>query len=144
AHPWGVADGGMAGGDEIYLLDGVIAAGAASTAGYRLHQLQHRMYTERQPNVLYNMDGRHTALEQWIVQGPSYAYVPIWWYNGPMLWASDPFGFGQAPTFQVDYVAQAGLRPHYEDFLFDYAPIDEAHLVRYTHNVKVLAWLGND
>jgi hypothetical protein len=144
AHPWGVPDGGMAGGDEIYLIDGVIAAGAASTDGYRVHQLVHRMYTERQPNVLYNEDGRHTALEEWIVQGPAYEYVPIWWYNSPMLWASDPFGFNQAPTFQVDHVTSAGLQPDYEGNLLGYHPIDEAHLVRYTHNAKVLVWLGND
>jgi hypothetical protein len=144
SHPWGVPDGGMAGGDEIYLFDGVIAAGAASTDGYRLHQLVHRMYTERQPNVLYNGDGRHTALEQWIIQGPSYPYVPIWWYNSAMLWASDPFGFNQAPTFQVDYVTNAGLQPSYEPALLGYNAIDEAHLVRYTHNAKVLVWLGND
>jgi hypothetical protein len=94
--------------------------------------------------VLYNSDGRHTSLEQWIQQGPSYPYVPIWWYNSPMLWASDPFGFHNAPTFQVDYVTAAGLEPDYESALLGFNPIDEAHLIRYTHNAKVLVWLGND
>ena len=32
AHPWGVAYGGMAGGDEIHQLDGVRTAASASRA----------------------------------------------------------------------------------------------------------------
>ena len=144
AHPWGTQDGGMAGGDEIYLYDGVIAACAASTSTYRLHQLEHRMYTDRQPNVLYDKNGLHTAMKQWVYTWSGGQYIPVWWYNSPMLWASDPFGFNLAPTFQVHYVQDNGLKPDYEDALLGFNPIDEAHLIRYTRNAKVLVWLGND
>ena len=91
------------------------------------------------------VQGRATRVEQWLVQTPSGAtYLPVWWYNGPMLWATDPFGFRWAPKFQVEAVAAANLQPDYEPELSSYLPIDEAHLIRYTHNAKVLAWLGND
>ena len=57
AHPWGTSDGGMVSGEEIFLFEGVSTACASSTAGYRLHQLMHRMYTDRQCNVLFDKDG---------------------------------------------------------------------------------------
>jgi hypothetical protein len=41
-------------------------------------------------------------------------------------------------------VQSAGLKPDYEDALLGFNPIDEAHLIRYTRNAKVLVWLGND
>jgi hypothetical protein len=144
AHPWGVSDGGMQGGDEIWLFDGMLTAWSASNAGYRLHALQHRMYSDRQSNVLFNADGEPTSVGDWVVHGPSGDYLPVWWYNSPMLWASDPFGFSNAPAFQVQAVASQGLKPSYEVALEGFDPIDEAHLVRYTHNAKVLVWLGND
>jgi len=68
----------------------------------------------------------------------------VWWYNAPMLWAADPFGITTAPSFQADAVAAQGLKPPYEGALLGYAPIDEAHLVRYTHAAKAMVWLGND
>jgi hypothetical protein len=144
AQPWGTQDGGMVSGEEIVLYDGVTAACAASTAGYRLHQVMHRMYTDRQCNVLFDKNGLPTSLEEWIVHGPTGPTVPIWWYNEAMLWAQDPFGFNQAPTFQQDYVAASGLAPDYEVALAGYQPIDEAHLVRYVHDTLALVWLGND
>jgi hypothetical protein len=144
AHPWGTHDGGMVSGEEIFLYDGVTTACAASTAGYRLSELEHRMYTDRQCNVLFDKNGLPTSLGEWIQQGTHGPNIPIWWYNEPMLWASDPFGFGQAPTFQQTFVAAHGLAPSFEADLLGYDPIDEAHLVRYTHNAKVLVWLGND
>jgi hypothetical protein len=144
AQPWGTADGGMVSGEEIYLFDGVTTACASSSAGYRLHQVMHRMYSDRQCNVLYDKNGLPTSLEEWTVQGPTGTTVPIWWYNSAMLWASDPFGFNQAPTFQQTFVAQSGLTPPYESALLDFSPIDEAHLVRYLHDTLALVWLGND
>ena len=27
------------------------------------------------------------------VSTPQGDYLPVWWYNHPMLWATDPFGF---------------------------------------------------
>jgi hypothetical protein len=144
ADPWGTPDGGMVSGEEIQLYDGITTACAASTAGYRMHELRHRMYTDRQRNVLYDQSGQPTSLAEWIVPGPNGPTVPIWWYNEPLLWASDPFGFNNAPTFQQNYVAAQGLAPTYESALAGFAPIDEAHLVRYLHDAMALVWLGND
>jgi len=144
AQPWGTPDGGMVSGEEIVLCDGVTTAAAASTAGYRLHELEHRMYTDRQCNVLFDKNGLPTQMPEWIQQGTTGAFVPIWWYNAPMLWASDPFGFHLAPTFQQDFVNASGLAPDYENALAGFEPIDEAHLIRYTRNAKALVWLGND
>ena len=144
AHPWGISHGGMVSGSEIYLWDGVDTAAAASTEGYRLYQISHRMYNERQPNVLFNKDGLHTQMPQWLVWQNGQQYLPVWWYNEPMLWAADPFGFDEASTHQIDAVAGLGLKPDYEDQLVSFLAIDEQHLVRYTRSPKVLVWLGND
>jgi len=144
AHPWGTAAGGMVSGSEIYLYDGVDVAWSASRDGYRWHEISHRMYTDRQPNVLFNNDGRHTQEHQWIVHGESGETQPIWWYNEPMFWAADPFGYNSAPTFQVEAVAAANRKPFYEDILSSFYAIDRQHLIRYTRSAKVLLWLGND
>jgi hypothetical protein len=144
AQPWGIDDGAMVGGLEIYPWEGVRTTLAASTDGYRLTQLTHRMLTDRQPNVLFDADGRPTRMEEWIIHGQSMDLLPIWWYGGPMLWASDPFGITTSPSFQRDAVAARGLAPDYEYTLSHYQIIDEAHLIRYTRMAKVLAWLGND
>jgi hypothetical protein len=144
AQPWGTSDGGMVSGEEIVLYEGITTACAASGAGYRMHEVRHRMYTDRQCNVLFDQSGLPTSLEEWIVQTPIGPTVPIWWYNSAMLWASDPFGFNHAPTFQQDYVAANNLVPDYEPALLGYYPIDEAHLVRYLHDTMALVWLGND
>jgi hypothetical protein len=144
AHPWGTSAGGMVSGSEIYLYDGVDVAWSASREGYRWHELTHRMYTDRQPNVLFNADGKHTQEHQWVQHGPNGDTLPIWWYNEPMFWASDPFGYNTAPTFQVEAVAAANRKPWYEDTLASFQAIDCQHLVRYMRSAKVLLWLGND
>ncbi len=144
AQPWGIDDGAMVGGLEIYPWEGVRTTLAASTDGYRLTQLTHRMLTDRQPNVLFDADGRPTRMEEWIIHGPSLDTLPIWWYGGPMLWASDPFGITTSPDFQRQAVTRMGLAPDYEPVLDHYQIIDQAHLIRYTRMAKVLAWLGND
>ncbi len=144
AHPWGIQPGGMVSGSEIFLYDGLDVAQAASVDGVRLNQLRLRMYTDRQPNVMFNHDGRHARWSEWVVNAPGGSYLPVWWYNAPMLWASDPFGFNSASSHQVDAVAAAGRRPWYEDELAGYEPIDWQHLVRYTRSAKTLVWLDND
>lgn len=144
AHPWGVSEAGMVSGSEIYLYEGIVTAAGASRDGYRLHQLVHRMYTDRQHNVLYDYDGQPTRWETWALDTPSGRFLPVWWYNAPMLWAADPFGFTIAPQFQNQYVAANGLAPAYEAGLLAYDSIDEAHLIRYTRTPKALVWLGND
>ncbi|MBI5362475.1 MAG: hypothetical protein HZA53_04795 [Planctomycetes bacterium] len=145
AHPWGVTDGGMVSGDEIWLYDGLTTAWCASNSGYRFAELRHRMYVDRQRNVLFNAPGNPTAVHQWVVHDAVHGdYLPVWWFNGPMLWAADPFGLSTAPTFQNDWVAANGKAPAYDAELGAYQSIDEAHLGRFTHDAKVLVWLGND
>ncbi|MBI5362476.1 MAG: hypothetical protein HZA53_04800 [Planctomycetes bacterium] len=145
AHPWGVSEAGMVSGQEIYLYEGVACAAAASNAGYRMMQLRHRMYTDRQHNVLFDLEGAPTRWETWAVHAPEGSYLPVWWYNAPMLWASDPFGFGaENNAAQNAWVADNGKAPAYRDALLGYDSIDQAHLVRYMHTPKALIWIGND
>jgi hypothetical protein len=144
AHPWGIADGGMPGGTEIYLFDGVETAWTGSQAGYRLAQVTHRMYTERQRNVLYDRSGLPSAYEDWLVHLSNGTFFPIWWFNGPLLWAEDPFGITTSPDFQRLAVTALGLAPDYEQALLDHNSIDVAHLGRYSRSPKILLWLGND
>jgi len=144
AHPWGTRYGGMTGATEIEVVDGVMAAGSAEPLGYRLAQVVARMYVDRQPTALYNKDGRPTTVADWLVHGPSFDYVPMIFFLTPILPASDPFGFGDAPTFQTIAVERDRRGPDYETELGYYQPIDLQHYVRYTRNLKVLAWLGND
>lgn len=144
AHPWGIKIGYAHGGQEIHLYDGVKTAYAASTPGYRYFQLVHRMSTERHPVALFDGNGDAFAMEDWIVQGPNGPYVPVYMWLWPVLYLADPFGFGDAPTFQQLAVEALGLKPPYESTLLQFEPNDRAHLIRYTRAPKVLAWLGND
>ena len=144
AHPWGPSVGYAHGGGEIFLYQGMRPAWAASRTGYRLNQLVHRMMTDRHPTALYDGDGDGLSEEDWIYEGPNGPVMPLWMFMIPWLSLGDPFGFLDAPTFQVDAVAAGGLQPAYEETLLDYQHIDNQHLVRYTRSPKVLAWLGND
>ena len=142
AHPWGISYGGMTGGTEIHIVDGVREMESASVDGYLRAQLVHLMHTDRQPNALYSKTGRPTSLEDWLEPGPT-PYLPFGFYmkpQGPM----DPFGFKSAPTFQSDAVANAGRSPDYETALGTYQPHDLQHLIRYTRSPKVLLWMAND
>lgn len=144
-HPYGVSYGGMTGGAEIIIFDGVRLAESAYRVGYRQYEAQHRMHSCRQPNVLYDADGEPSAIEDWVVNaGSGNAYVPFEHYVTPTLKPNDPFGFDQAPTFQIDFVAANAKIPAYEGAHFGYAPHDYQHMIRYTRSAKVLAWLGND
>lgn len=144
AHPWGIEHGGMAGGDEINLYDGLRALEVASNSGYRLLAMRHRMYTDRQPVALYDEGGMPAEYSHWTVQGQSGEWLPVWCFLTPLLWAADPFGFTTAPQFQVAAVQAQGRAPDYEAALRAHQPIDLEHLVRYTAPAKALAWLGND
>jgi hypothetical protein len=142
AHPWGIPYGGMTGGIEINLYEGVQLAEVATHEGWLSMRLTHRMSLDRQGNALYSRSGDPTRLEKW-VEYSSFPFVDMnFWMtlvNGP-----DPFGFKDAPTYQVQHVEQAGLKPGYEGALLDYMPYDFQHHVRFTRTPKVLAWLGND
>ncbi len=142
--PYGVEHGGMAGGDGIVMFDGLRALWAGTNAGWCALAMEHRMYTDRQPSVLYNIDGEPTDYAQWAVDDWSGHWLPVWHFLVPLLWAADPFGFTNAPAFQVAEVHAQHLEPPYEDHLEQFAPIDFEHYVRYTAPAKALAWIGND
>ncbi len=143
AHPWGIGYGGATGGAEINLYDGFKVAETASRLGYRACELITRMYADRMPLQLWNATGEPIAIEQLLVQGPGFKYVPMNFY-GTLQPGPDPFGFNQAPMHQVNYVHQNGLKPDYEQALLSYWAIDQQHSIRFTRNPKILAWLGND
>jgi len=143
AHPWGAAYGGMTGGSEIYLYDGLLVAENGSAQGYKLAQATHRMYSDRMPDTLFNKDGGPTRLSQWVQQSANGPYFPAMFFQ-KLIGSKDPFGFSQASPMHVDYVTNQGLQPGYEATLANFSPIDFQHLARYTRSAKVLAWLGND
>jgi hypothetical protein len=143
AHPWGVSYGGMTGGTEIHLYDGLELAQARTNKGWKFMQAAQRMLNDRQPSALYDRSGEPSSLEKWVIQGASFPFIGFN-FNQTLKNGPDPFGFDQAPHFQVAYVQQNGLEPDYQNALWSYAPIDFQHYVRYTRVPKVLAWLGND
>ncbi|MCZ6599073.1 MAG: hypothetical protein O7B99_15655 [Planctomycetota bacterium] len=144
AHPYGVPYGGMAGGAEIHIVDGVRAVEIATPEGYQLFRILHRMQSDRMPNAFLDVDGEPTSVESWLVQpGDGRDYVPFEHFMVP-IGSSDPFGLGDAPTHQVEYVEANGLQPPYENDLLSYNPHDYQHFIRYTRSAKVLAWLAND
>lgn len=144
AHPYGVGYGGMTGGDEIVMFDGIRTAWAASQGGYQLATLRHRMHSDRQANAIFDKEGDPTQVNRWVIPNGDQPYVPFLFYMLPFLNQGDPFGVGQAPTFQVDAVRGSNRQPDYEDELFSFDPHDQQHMIRYTHTPKVLVWLGND
>ena len=144
AQPWGVAYGGMSGGDEINIFDGLRTAATASQKGYALTLLTSRCYFDRQPTSLFDANGEPTRVEDILITpGTGAPYADGTFYIQPSS-SSDPYGFNDAPTFQTTAVQAAGLTPAYEEALTSWMPIDIQHYIRFTRNLKVLAWLGND
>lgn len=142
AHPWGVAYGGMTGVWEIQPYAGLSVAATGSRAGYRLSQIAMRGYMDRQPTALYSSSGRPTRVEDIVVDGANGPYVTTTFYLLPQV--GDPFGFDDAPDHQTEEVEREELGPRWEFELKRFAPIDLQHYARYTRNLKILAWLGND
>lgn len=143
AYPYGNKYGGMTGGTDIILYDGVTTAWSGSNAGYRHYQLVHRTYTDRHRVVLYNKDGEPTRLSQWVIHGPNFDYVNMQFFL-TLLSGPDPFGFNLAPQYQAQYAIAQGVVPGYETAMLQYHPIDIQHHIRYMRSPKVLVWLGND
>ncbi len=145
-HPYGVAYGGMTGGSEIHLYDGVKTAAAASPEGYKRFQVLHRMHTDRMPSALYDVDGTPSTVEDWliVVDGGDGDFVPFTHFLRPELNANDAFGVYQVDDYQVDYVTANDLKPGYENVYMSFDPHDYQHFIRYTRAAKVLLWLGND
>ncbi|HIF42099.1 MAG TPA: hypothetical protein EYQ74_13530 [Planctomycetes bacterium] len=144
AQPWGVAYGGMSGGDEINIFDGLRTAATASQKGYALALLTSRCYFDRQPTSLFDANGDPTGVEDILLPtGAGDRFANGTFYIQPSS-SSDPYGFNDAPTFQTTAVQAAGLTPAYEEALTSWMPIDIQHYIRFTRNLKILAWLGND
>lgn len=144
AHPYGISYGGMTGGAEIFMFDGIETAFSGSRYGTQHFKALHRMHTDRQPFALFDRDGEPSSVETWTRNGGAGPYVPFENFNGVNLSKYDPFGVGDAEQFQINYVASNGLKPSYEDALLGFDPHDYQHFVRYTHGAKVLVWLAND
>jgi hypothetical protein len=145
-HPYGVAYGGMTGGNEINCYDGIVAAAAATPSGFRLYSALHRMQSDRQPNALFQIDGSPSSVEEWRIENGAVDFVPFEHFVVPLVMGSrpDPFGVKTAPRFQIDHVEANGLQPPYEPSHLLYDPHDFQHFIRYTRSAKVLAWLAND
>ncbi|NOT29921.1 MAG: hypothetical protein HOP15_05665 [Planctomycetes bacterium] len=145
-HPYGVSYGGMTSGNEIFCWDGITTAASASYFGLHMFRALHRMHSDRQPNVLIDADGEPSTVERWWRENGALDYVPFAHYVVPFLGGSypDPFGFANAPRFQINHVQANGLAPAYEVSHLAFDPHDYQHLIRYTRSAKVLAWLGND
>ncbi len=144
AHPYGVGYGGMTGGAEIHLYQGVRTAAAASADGYRHLTDGLRMAMDRMPVALYHANGRPGRVDDWVIYEPGFSYVPFYYYNGKQNSGPDTFGYDDAPTFQVDYVEANGLAPAYKDELEGFQAYDRQHIIRVTRLQKAVAWLGND
>lgn len=143
-RPYGTPYGGMAGGVEVDLFGGIELAGVASRNGFRLAQLMCRMYIDRQPTSLFNLDGDPTSLNDWLRQSSSGPYFPGYFNHVPLLPHNDPFGFMSFSTFQTDAVVAQGLVPSYQGAMLSYKAIDIQHWTRYTRILKTLAWIGAD
>jgi hypothetical protein len=101
------------------------------------------MYCDRQPQVLFNKNGENTSVEDWLVQGSNFPFVPMVFFQ-KIIAQTNPFGYGSTPTWQRTYVQAQNLKPAYEPQLLTFAFIDFQHYTRFTRAPKVLAWLGND
>ena len=141
AHPYGVSYGGMTGGNEVFLYDGVKTAAAKSRLGTQMFKAYMRMHTDRQATALYDVDGQPASVEDWVVAN---SYVPFEFFLHPNLSGGDPFGVNQAPQFQIQHVVGTGKQPSYEPALRSFDAHDYQHYVRYTRAPKVLLWLTND
>ena len=144
AHPWGPTTGSMTGGDEIWLWDGADIASARSLEGLRLAQLRMRMYTSRQPNVLFERDGAPMTLDGCTLQGTNGPYMPIAWFNGPLLSSGDPLGLASADSTQYTLAGAQARLPIYNQYIRSYKPVDYQHYVRHVRTLKTLVWLAND
>jgi hypothetical protein len=144
AHPYGIAYGGMTGGAEINIFDGMTTAWAAEVAGYQKYRIIHRMQSDRQHDVFYNWDGEPTAVEDWLKSSGAGSYVPFEWFVLPHLDSPDDFGLYLADKTHINYVQAQNLDPDYEPDLLEFEVHDYQHFIRYTRSAKVLAWLAND
>ncbi|HRV81506.1 MAG TPA: hypothetical protein P5218_08730, partial [Planctomycetota bacterium] len=144
AHPWSVQYGGMAGGDEINTFSGVEVAWSGSREGLRMCQLRMSGNVDRQPQVFYDKNGRFTQYQNLVAHPVDrQPYIPLWFYGTPTP-GDTFFNYDAAPSFQKEYVIAHNLVPDYEADLRGFQPSDYQHFIRYTQDMKALAWLTND
>jgi hypothetical protein len=143
AKPWGIPYQGMTGGEGITFVDGTLVAQAATVDGYNTWDLEFRMNLDRMPVGIWNLGGKHTELDEWVIEGPDFSYIPSTFYHRPPS-SNDMFGFDQADQTHVNFVEANGLVPDYQEELFDFMSHDLQHYARWTRNMRPLIWLGND
>lgn len=147
--------GGETGGTEINLVAGHTALMSASREGYLNILLTARGYSDRYSAFVFRGDGEHLRYEDAVVGTQFGETVPARFFSGFDYEAAcpnsgvpngkcDPFGYYEAPTFQIDYVENNNLVPDYEAQLLEYQNIDEQHLVRATKDARAAALQGND
>ena len=144
-HPYGVAYGGMTGGSEVWMTEGMDTIASRSVKGIAYYRALHRMQMDRMPHAMFRIDGEPTSVDDWLTPGAEgEEYVPFEHFIVPVLKDDDPFGFDQAPQFQIQHVVGAGLQPDYYSLHTRYDPYDYQHHVRFTRGAKALVWLSND
>jgi hypothetical protein len=144
SHPYGIAYGGMTGGAEVNIFDGMQMAWAAEIAGYQQNRIVHRMQSDRQHNLLINWDGESSSVEDWLKSSAAGPYVPFEMFVQPQVSVPDAFGLYLADKTHINYVASNNMQPDYESQMLGVDSHDYQHFIRYTHAPKVLAWLAND
>jgi hypothetical protein len=152
AQSYGVEYGGMTGGNEIFITDGLHTAYAGSRKGILLYNLIERMYASRQAIALFNNDGSQVDVSQLLKACPNDSAkteqkVAFSWANGvPMDVAKSGniWGFGTGSIDQTQYVIDNNLLPYYYDNINAVDIIDYQHRIRAVRSLYVLLWLRND
>jgi len=138
AKPWGVPYQGMTGGEGISFVDGTLVGQAASVNGYNMWDLEFRMNLDRMPVGIWNEDGRHTQVEEWLRENDDGdLYLPDTFYHRPKA-QGDMFGFSDADDTHVLYVEREGLEPGYQEELFNFQSHDLQHYSRWLRVMRPL------
>jgi len=158
-HPWFYAHQSVTGGEEIALVEGVVAAAARERSALEWLALVHQMSVARSPVAMWLADGRPAGADAWRAADGSLNvgfFTDAW--NQP-LELRLPARRGQAPSAHLAEVVRQGRRAPYDrgepfdpngpwpagdDALLSWMAHDGQHLIRFTKNAKALAWLAAD
>ncbi|MEM9803275.1 MAG: hypothetical protein AAGA20_23350, partial [Planctomycetota bacterium] len=144
SQPWGVAYGGMTGGDEIEMYPNMAEAWARHPKALRKLELRSRAYIDRQRAALFDLDGRPPYVDEHVVAaGTPDAFVPTSFFLTPAP-HHDYFGFESVDRRFTESAYATGRVPYYAKALARYQPIDLAHLTRFLNPHLGLVWLAND
>lgn len=141
----GVQYGGMTGGTDIFMNNGVDAAFAGSREAIRHAALLHQAYANRQPNVLFKPDGSPLSIldiQSTNASGPCVLFKFFLFPEGS--YGLNYFKLSEPANFQENYVANQNLKPSYEADHFAFMCQDYQHQIRYTRHLFTLAFLSND